>query len=150
MKIQPPLTRHEIFCTKEQACFSGKLDLGSMHMKKLLLTIVAFIYFGLAVRATVHLHDCIDIFSGSADTHALPVEKLPCNGDPKQCKFETEQRINEAAFKSYRVLDPVLLPVVVPFVTPRVCPSYNHNWYQRAIEPRETIPLFIFHRVILR
>ena len=119
-------------------------------MKKIVLTFLAFVYLGLAVRATVHLHDCIDTFSGSPDNHAGPVEKFPCKNDPKQCKFETEQRINEAALKSYRVLDKVLLPVFANDHQPKshVLQYYDSDPYTRV--RRQTIPIFILHRVIRR
>ena len=119
-------------------------------MKKVLFTVIAFLYLGLAVRATVHLHDCIDIFAGSADTHATPFEKFPCNGDPKQCKFETEQKINEAALKSYRVLDQVLLPALINYPPSNIYISHHYDWDQHTPVRQKGIPLFILHRVIRR
>ncbi len=119
-------------------------------MKKILLTFLAFVYFGLAVRATVHLHDCIDIFSGSPDNHAVPVEKSPCKNDPKQCNFETEQRINEAALKSYRVIDEGLLPVFADHHLPKLYVLHYYDSGQYTRGSLKKIPLFLLHRVIRR
>ena len=82
------------------------------HMKRILLAILAFVYLALSVRATVHLHDCIDIFaSPSTDLHSAEKEKTPCKNDPIQCKLETQRRIIEAPSKWLRVIDPVLIPL---------------------------------------
>ncbi len=117
-------------------------------MKKILLTFLAFIYFGLAVRATVHLHDCIDVFSEVQDSHTGPVEKSSCNNDPKQCNFETEQRINEAALKSYRVLDAGLLPEFAGYHVLKQYVFHHPDSDQYTRVRIQKIPLFILHRVI--
>ena len=81
-------------------------------MKRLLLTIVAFAYFTLSVRATVHLHDCMDIFAASiTDIHPDEKDQEPCRNDPSQCKLETQRRVIEAPFKRPRLVDQVLVPV---------------------------------------
>jgi hypothetical protein len=78
-------------------------------MKKILLSIVAFIYFALSVRATIHLHDCVEIFGASIiDLHSDQKNTGPCNNDANQCKLETEHKVLEAAFKSLRTLSEVL------------------------------------------
>jgi len=81
------------------------------QMKRIVLTILALVYFALSVRATVHLHDCMDIFADAiTDIHSPQNEKKPCKNDPGQCELENQRRITEAPSKSLRVIDQLLVP----------------------------------------
>lgn len=118
-------------------------------MKKILLAILMFFYLALAVRATVHLHDCIDIFtSTSTDNHPGLNDKLPCKNDPKQCELETEYKINEAALKSYRVLSEAILPVPSPSLESFYPPHNDYVLLHNNCIPAPKICLFILHRTI--
>jgi hypothetical protein len=120
-------------------------------MKRILLTILALAYLALSVRATVHLHDCMDIFTGSiTDIHPEEKEQEPCRNDPGQCKFETQRRVVEAPSKRPSLIDQVLVPVSACNSLDRVQDLDNAtfiSWLNRTVQIQALLTLHCVWRI---
>ena len=115
-------------------------------MNRIVLAIVAIIYFGLSIRATVHLHDCMDIFAGSgSDIHSEEKEKAPCQNDPSQCKMETQRRVIEAPSNWLRAIDAALFPVSVFHIVQRFYISRQSSYNSRRPKNIGAISLLSLH-----
>lgn len=119
-------------------------------MKKILLAILAFVYFALSVRATAHLHDCMDIFSSfENDLHAEQKDKGPCKNDPNQCKLETQRRVVEAPYKFIRVLNDSVVPVSVFQNLQQPCYFRENTFVPQLLKTFNTTSPLVLHCVWL-
>ena len=102
-------------------------------MKKILVTILAFVYLTSTVGATVHLHYCMDklvawslmqekptknkcpycgMSKSSANKRCSKEIKGCCKDDQKQVKLENDQKLSETVLKVGKISGELINPVL--------------------------------------
>ena len=137
-------------------------------MKKLLVTILAFVYLTSTIGATVHLHYCMDKLVGwglgqeksdkntcqycgmcksPTNKHCYKEIKGCCKDDQKQIKLENDQKLSETAIKVAKISGELKSPVFPDHIYEHVSSIAEEYPVNHALPWQSGVPVFILNCV---
>ena len=136
-------------------------------MKKVLVTILAIVYLGTSIGATINMHYCMDKlvawgfgkektgkkscpYCGMAktteDKHCGKQSKACCKDEQRQIKIEKDQKVSESAFQSLTISSEAIVVIHTDLTVIYPSSVVTDNPFAHAPPRSGAVPIFVLNR----